>query len=210
MDQDNEPTPEVPLAPPSPQVPEPTLPSPPDGPPVAPGASPPAGAPPPSAPPSYTWESPTEPEGPAPGVRYAPHGPRLIAYIVDIIIISVLVTVAAILLSVVGVAAVAGDAEALAVTSFAVLFAVAFVISVGYFPWFWSRSGQTPGMKLFHLRVVRDRDGGPIGGGQAVLRLFGLWIGGAVFYLGYIWVLIDSRRRGWQDLIAGTIVVETD
>jgi uncharacterized RDD family membrane protein YckC len=31
-----------------------------------------------------------------------------------------------------------------------------------------------------------------------------------VFYLGFIWIFIDSRRRGWHDLIAGTVVVETD
>ena len=63
---------------------------------------------------------------------------------------------------------------------------------------------------MFRLHVVRDRDGGPISGGQAILRLFGLWLSGAVFYLGYIWILIDSRRRGWHDLIAGTCVIESE
>ena len=63
-------------------------------------------------------------------------------------------------------------------------------------------------MRPFGLRVVRDSDGGPIGWGTALLRLVGLIIAGAVFYLGYIWIFIDKRRRGWQDLIAGTIVVK--
>ena len=56
-------------------------------------------------------------------------------------------------------------------------------------------------MRPFHLRVVRDRDGGPVGGGQALLRLVGYWISQAVFYLGFAWILIDSRRRGWADLL---------
>ena len=43
--------------------------------------------------------------------------------------------------------------------------------------------------------------------GDGLLRLLGLWVAGAVFYLGYIWIFIDKRRRGWQDLIAGTIVI---
>ena len=63
-------------------------------------------------------------------------------------------------------------------------------------------------MKLMHLRVVRDADGGPIGGGAAIVRLIGFYISGVVFYLGFIWILIDKRRRGWADLIAGTCVVE--
>ncbi len=63
-------------------------------------------------------------------------------------------------------------------------------------------------MRPFDLRVVRDSDGGAIGWGTALLRLVGLVIAGAVFYLGYIWIFIDKRRRGWQDLIAGTIVVK--
>ena len=40
------------------------------------------------------------------------------------------------------------------------------------------------------------------------MRLIGFYISGAIFYLGFIWILIDKRRRGWADLIAGTCVVE--
>ena len=63
-------------------------------------------------------------------------------------------------------------------------------------------------MRPFDLRVVRDRDGSSIGWGTALLRLVGLWVAAAVFYIGYIWIFIDKRRRGWQDLIAGTVVVK--
>ena len=49
---------------------------------------------------------------------------------------------------------------------------VAFVvIPLVYFPYYWARSGQTPGMKMMRVKVVRDRDGGPVTGGQAILRL---------------------------------------
>ena len=60
------------------------------------------------------------------------------------------------------------------------------------------------------LRVVMDKDGGPVTLGPAVLRLIGYWIDSLVFYLGFIWILIDSRRRGWHDLIAGTVVVQDE
>jgi uncharacterized RDD family membrane protein YckC len=90
---------------------------------------------------------------------------------------------------------------------FLILF-IGFVIALLYFPFFWARGGQTPGMRPFGLRVVRDRDGTSIGWGTALLRLVGLWVAGAVFYIGFIWIFVDKRRRGWQDLIAGTVVVK--
>jgi uncharacterized RDD family membrane protein YckC len=82
------------------------------------------------------------------------------------------------------------------------------IVSLGYFPFFWVRGGQTPGMRMFGLKVVMDRDGGPVTLGPAILRLIGYWVDGFVFYLGFIWVLIDKRRRGWHDLIAGTVVIQ--
>jgi len=174
-----------------------------------PAAPPPPPAPtqaPPTAPPP--WAQPPEPQGPAPGMAFGPAGPRLVAYIVDVIIAGVAITVIWILLGIlIGLAAVGGS-EGGAITLALLGVLVTFVVSLAYFPFFWLRWGSTPGMRMFHLRVVRDRDGGPISGSQAVLRLIGYWISGWVFYLGYIWILIDSRKRGWYDLIAGTCVVQ--
>ena len=63
-------------------------------------------------------------------------------------------------------------------------------------------------MKMMGIKVVRDKDGGPLTMGQAILRLIGYWVSGFVFYLGYIWIFIDKRQRGWFDLIAGTVVIK--
>ena len=57
------------------------------------------------------------------------------------------------------------------------------------------------------LRVVDEKTGETISMGKAFLRLIGLVISIAVFYIGVIWILFERRRRGWHDLIAGTIVV---
>jgi uncharacterized RDD family membrane protein YckC len=88
------------------------------------------------------------------------------------------------------------------------LILVGLAVSVLYFPFFWQSSGQTPGMRPFRLWVVRDRDGSSFGWGTASLRLLGLYVAASVFYLGFLWIFVDKRRRGWQDLIAGTIVIE--
>ena len=43
----------------------------------------------PATAPLVDWQAPAEPSGPAPGVRFAPHGPRLVAYILDGVILTV-------------------------------------------------------------------------------------------------------------------------
>ena len=158
--------------------------------------------------PLVDWQAPAEPTGPAPGVRYAPHGPRIVAYILDGVIITV---VFLLLLVPIGLIAAGQDRDGpsgAAVAALIVLGLAAIAVSVLYFPFFWQRTGQTPGMRPFHLWVVRDRDGASFGWGTALLRLLGLYVAGSVFYLGFIWIFVDKRRRGWQDLIAGTIVIE--
>lgn len=176
-----EPTP--PTAEPTPPTVEPTLPTAEPTPPA----------------PVTAWAAPEPTPGPAPGVEFAEPGERLIAYIIDVLIIVGVV----ILLSVIG-------AIFLVILPIVSIFFWVAATAFGfvYFPYFWAKDGQTIGNRQRHIRVVRDVDGGPLSMGTAILRLVGYWISGAVFYLGYIWILIDKRRRGWMDLIAGTVVVK--
>jgi uncharacterized RDD family membrane protein YckC len=190
--------------------------APPQGEPAQPAAPPPPSyAPPQAAPPAaVAWSSPEPQAGPAPGVEFAPHGARLAAYIIDGIIIALVVTVIAVIGALVFFAG--STVENNRVTNIStpaavigsLLFVVATLFGILYFPYFWANGGQTIGMRPFYLHVVRDADGGEIGWGIALLRLIGLWIATAVFYIGLIWIFVDKRRRGWQDLIAGTLVVK--
>ena len=84
------------------------------------------------------------------------------------------------------------------------------LIAFGYFPYFWSKSGATPGMQMLGLRVVRARDGGPLDFGTAFVRLIGFWINGMVCDLGFIWVAFEPRKRGWHDMIADTVVIHAN
>ena len=190
-------TPQAPTPEPSPgSIPAPA-------PPVAPAPPPPAAAPAPSS-----WETPPLVAGPAPGYEFGGFGERLIAYIVDILIVTALIIAIAIVGGLIVGAGAASGSGLLAGAGAIILILALLIVPFAYFPYFWAKSGQTPGMKALNLRVVRDSDGGPISGGQAVLRLIGYWVSSLVLYLGYIWIFIDSRRRGWHDLIAGTVVVK--
>jgi uncharacterized RDD family membrane protein YckC len=210
------PSPETPDVPPDAATPpaSPAIPADP-APPIAAAPPPPpvAAQPPPVAPPPVAWERPETTAGPAPGIEFAPHGARLVAYIFDGIIIGIVVSVIAIIGSIViFLGATYEDDRVVSVSApsaviGSIILFVSVVVGILYFPYFWSHGGSTLGMRPFNLRVVRDSDGGPIGWGTAFLRLLGLWVAGLVFYLGYIWIFIDKRRRGWQDLIAGTVMI---
>ncbi len=158
--------------------------------------------------PPMAWQQPAEEEGPAPGIRFAGHGARLVAYIIDTIVVTVLMFVVLLVFGALVTGAAVSGSAGLAVGGGLLLVLAVVALALLYFPFFWARGGQTPGMKLFRIRIVRDRDGGPISGGQALLRLLGYFVNGVVFYIGYVWILVDKRRRGWHDLIAGTVVIE--
>jgi uncharacterized RDD family membrane protein YckC len=75
----------------------------------------------------------------------------------------------------------------------------------GYFVAFWSGAGQTPGMRLFRLRVVASHGERP-GAGRSAVRLLGLALSVVLLFLGFVPALFDSRRRALQDFLAGTAV----
>jgi uncharacterized RDD family membrane protein YckC len=79
----------------------------------------------------------------------------------------------------------------------------------GYFICFWATTGQTPGMRVMGVRVLA-RDGAPPRAGRAAVRLVGLVLSIIPLFAGFIPVLIDDRRRGLADFLAGTVVVYAD
>jgi uncharacterized RDD family membrane protein YckC len=159
--------------------------------------------------PPVAWEAPPPVLGPAPGVEFAPHGQRLVAYLIDSCLVTLLVLVFFLPLFVLIPAPGSGaELDPTTLTAAIVLAIAGTGVSLLYFPFFWAGWGQTPGMRPFRLHVVRDRDGSRFGWGTALLRLLGMYVASAVFYLGFIWIFVDKRRRGFQDLIAGTVVVK--
>lgn len=70
-----------------------------------------------------------------------------------------------------------------------------------FFVFFWTRAGQTLGMRAWKLQV-RQLDNSPITKRQALIRL-----ATSLFGLGNVMALVDSKKRGWQDYFAKTQVV---
>ena len=80
------------------------------------------------------------------------------------------------------------------------------LVSVVYFVGFWTTVGQTPGMRLFGLRVVSYAHA-PLGLGRAAVRLFGLVLAIVPCFAGFLPALVDGRRRALPDFVARTLVV---
>lgn len=68
---------------------------------------------------------------------------------------------------------------------------------------------KTMGKAALGLQVVSSKDGEPIGFWKMLFReWFVKSASGSVFLLGFIWILIDERNRGWHDKILDTYVVD--
>jgi uncharacterized RDD family membrane protein YckC len=80
------------------------------------------------------------------------------------------------------------------------------LVVVSYFILFWTLTGATPGMRLMRMQVVDGR-GVPPGLGRSALRMVGAVLAAIPLFAGYLLVLVDDRRRGLHDMIAGTVVV---
>ena len=73
--------------------------------------------------------------------------------------------------------------------------------------WFWLRFLGTPGKMALKLRVVDAKTGNKLSVGQAIGRYFAYILSILPFGLGFIWIGIDSRKQGWHDKLAGTVVI---
>lgn len=82
------------------------------------------------------------------------------------------------------------------------------LIAGSYFVLFWSSVGQTPGMRLLHLRV-RGPAGDPPSIWRSLVRLVGLVLSIVPMFAGFFPILFTERRRGLADYLASTDVAYT-
>lgn len=115
---------------------------------------------------------------------------RFAAYLVDVVLLSI----------VLGLLAAALGARG--ANFFGLLLGIAYF---GYFEG--GEAGATPGKRLLSIRVSDANGGGPIGYPRAVIRYIGRILSGLAFLLGYLWMLWDDQKQTWHDKFATSIVV---
>ena len=72
---------------------------------------------------------------------------------------------------------------------------------------FWITLSTTPGKMAIGAIIVDARTGNKPSAGQCVKRCLSAYLSALPFYLGFLSVAMDSRKQGWHDKIAGTVVI---
>jgi uncharacterized RDD family membrane protein YckC len=79
-------------------------------------------------------------------------------------------------------------------------------VAVLFFCGFWSRGGETLGMRAWRVRL-QAVGGGRVGWGQALVRFAAALLSWACLGCGFWAALFDPRRRTWHDRLSGTELV---
>lgn len=141
--------------------------------------------------------------------QYAGFVTRLIAWIIDRLIVTAIITVTiaviSFLVQAVPINEWLGLDELILQIAVVVGVAVALTVPVIYNIGFWMLAGQTLGKWVMGVRIIRT-NGERMRFGTCVRRQIGYFLS-MVLFLGYLWILIDNRRQGFHDKIAGTFVV---
>lgn len=74
---------------------------------------------------------------------------------------------------------------------------------------FWIYKSATPGKMMLGLKIVDATTLKKASGGRLFLRYIGYYVSTIVLFLGFLWVIWDSRKQGWHDKMANTVVIKT-
>ena len=72
---------------------------------------------------------------------------------------------------------------------------------------FWLKKQATPGKMVVSIKVVDATTGQTMSVGQSVGRYFAYFLSAFPLGLGFIWVAFDSKKQGWHDKLANTVVL---
>jgi uncharacterized RDD family membrane protein YckC len=130
---------------------------------------------------------------------------RAVAGVIDLALISALLSIGSGLLASV-VPAVTGGSDGLSIWGVLTFGVVGFLIGAAIFTAFWALVGQTPGMRFLsiHLDASGSRE---IGLRRALRRIVAVPLSLLPAGLGFLAILMSPERRGWHDRLAGTVVV---
>lgn len=124
-------------------------------------------------------------------LQYAGFWIRLVAFIIDRIILGAI-----------------GFVVGLFVTNAGELILLGIMVAAVYSVAFWVGQGATPGKMAVGIKVVMT-NGEPVELGAACLRYFGYFLSGLIFCIGYLMIAFSAEKKGLHDNIANTVVVKS-
>ncbi len=97
------------------------------------------------------------------------------------------------------------DSEGLVVGPVDFLLSYVFPIVATLVFWFWKQA--TPGKMALSAKIVDARTGNEPSAGQYIGRYFAYILSALPLCLGFLWIAFDSKKQGWHDKLAGTVVI---
>lgn len=92
---------------------------------------------------------------------------------------------------------------------FGIIFFMVFALAWGIVQLVFFAKGQSIGKAILGLQVVNRKDGRQTSFGWMLFRNIVAKAGCSPFFgIGYWWILIDERNRGWHDKISDTLVID--
>lgn len=134
-------------------------------------------------------------------MNYAGYGQRLIAALLDGLIVGVTNFMIGIVIGVVT----GGDQNGTVST---LSYLIGLGVSVGYFVFYQAEQGQTVGKRVMGIRVVGVNGKTPTPMTFFLREIIGKTISAFILFIGYLMPLWDGRKQALHDKIANTFVVK--
>lgn len=71
----------------------------------------------------------------------------------------------------------------------------------------WDRKQGTLGKLVLRLRIVDAETRFPLQRKQEIIRYLGYFVSTLPLGLGFFWILVDPRKQGFHDRLAGSVVI---
>jgi uncharacterized RDD family membrane protein YckC len=85
---------------------------------------------------------------------------------------------------------------------------IVFLTDFSYYMILWLKKQATVGKMVIHAIIIDAKTGGIPTTRQFAGRYFAMILSALPLGLGFIWVAFDKQKRGWHDILAGTLVVK--
>lgn len=146
---------------------------------------------------------------PRPEIRWGGFWRRVVAFVVDLLVLSILASIMYGLCLIAYKVGLANHGRSVtwdnAIPLISMMTWATFALMTVYFVIFHGMDGKTIGKRMLRLRVTAA-DQSTITYKRAFARWLAL-VGFAPFLIGFLWILFNREKRGWHDLIARTWVI---
>lgn len=146
----------------------------------------------------------SSPEPAAGNLEYVGFWKRLIAFLIDVFILTVITV--PLLLAIYGRSYIKLAQEGGGIAGLWD-FVIQYVLPTIAVLVFWRYRGATPGKMAISAKIVDAKTGGRPSTGRLIVRYFAYLVSMLPLFLGFVWIAIDRRKQGFHDKIARTLVV---